>query len=65
MVDLIAIRSIGFWALHDFSTLRKCLAMEFGGNVILLGKAYFREIRALRVSAGPKARPSVKVEGEE
>ena len=35
--------------------------LEFGGNVILLGKAYFREIRALRISAGPRARPSAKV----
>ena len=35
--------------------------LEFGGNVILLGKAYFREIRELRREAGPKARPSQPV----
>ena len=35
--------------------------LEFGGNVILLGKAYFREIRELRRTAGPKARPSQAV----
>ena len=32
--------------------------LEFGGNVILLGKAYFREIRLLRTAMGPKAHPS-------
>ena len=35
--------------------------LEFGGNVILLGRAYFREIRELRRGAGAKARPSTTV----